>query len=98
MAGAVHNHPQDGLNLNPTITAEVAMEMLSQARVREVQLEAAVRQLLQQNEQAANNQLQLIERINELEAELNPEMHSGPIWSVPSPAVVLAAPLGSGCA
>lgn len=77
MAGAVHNHPQDGLNLNPTITAEVAMEMLSQARVREVQLEAAVRQLLQQNEQAANTQLQLIEQINKLEAELNPEMHVG---------------------
>ena len=45
------------------------MEMLSAARVREVQLEAAVRQLLQQNQQAANNQLALQERLRELEGE-----------------------------
>jgi len=68
MPAGTHNH-QDGLNLDPTITAEVAMEMLSAARVREVQLEAAVRQLLQQNQQAANNQLALQERLRELEGE-----------------------------
>lgn len=68
MPAGTHSH-QDGLNLDPTIAAEVAMEMLSAARVREVQLEAAVRQLLQQNQQAANNQLALQERLRELEGE-----------------------------
>lgn len=68
MPAGTHNH-QEGLNLNPTITAEVAMEMLSAARVREVQLEAAIRQLLQENQQAANNQLALQERLRELEGE-----------------------------
>lgn len=72
MPAATHSHQDGGLNLDPTITAEVAMEMLASVRVREVQLEAAIRQLMQQNEQAANTQLSLLERIRELEGQLVP--------------------------
>jgi len=42
---------QDGMNLDPAILSQVQMNFLAQARVREVQMEAAIAQLRQQGQQ-----------------------------------------------
>lgn len=42
---------QDGMNLDPAILSQVQMNFLAQARVREVQMEAAIAQLRQQAQQ-----------------------------------------------
>lgn len=42
---------QDGLNIDPQILIQTQSNFIAQARIREVQLEAAIQQLLAENQQ-----------------------------------------------